>query len=202
MLMPVLVALAIGVGVLRGGSLRNFAGLDLRWIPLVVASFALQLLLFTPFLHRPLLAVAVEPLYVLSMLMVAAWVALNWRVPGMPLIAVGLLSNLVAIVANGGHMPISPAAARYAGSLAHFAESNVSNNSLLAPPEQVRLWILTDILPLPQWFPLANVFSVGDVLLAAGLATLCYRTVRQPLAAKPGHLAEVPPAGVSAGRPE
>src|SRR6476469_3914039 len=99
MLMPLLVALAIGVGVLRGGALRNFAGLDLRWIPLVVASFALQLLLFTPFLHRPLIAVAVEPLYILSMGMAAAWVALNWRIPGMPLIALGLLSNLIAIVA-------------------------------------------------------------------------------------------------------
>jgi hypothetical protein len=180
MLMPLLIALAIVVGLLRGGSLRNFAALPLRWVPLIIASFVLQLFLFTPFLHRPLIGVAVEPLYLLSMAMATVWVAVNWRIPGMPLIGLGLLMNFVAIAANGGHMPVSPESARYAGKIGNFAPgSAISNNSVLAAPEQARLWILTDIIPLPKEFPLANVFSIGDVLLVIGIGLLCYRTIRR-----------------------
>ena len=179
MLMPLLILLAIAAGLLRGGSLLHFATLPLRWIPLIVASFALQLFLFTPFLHQPLIAVAVEPLYLLSMAIAAVWVALNWRIPGMPLIGLGLLLNLAAIAANGGHMPVSPESARYAGKLSSLAnQPSISNNSLRIAPEQAHLWILTDIIALPKAFPLANVFSIGDVLLALGIALLCHRTVR------------------------
>lgn len=179
MLIPLLIVVAIGAALLRGGSLRNFAALSLRWIPLIIGSFVLQLLLFTPFLHRPLIDVTVEPLYVLSMVMAAAWVALNWRIPGMLLIALGVGSNLAAIVANGGRMPISPAGALYNGEIANFASgTTVSNNSLLAAPDQVRLWLLTDILPMPKGLPLSGVYSIGDILLAAGLMFLCYRTAR------------------------
>src|SRR5262245_25214777 len=179
MLMPLLIALAIVVGLLRGGSLRNFAALPLRWVPLIIASFILQLFLFTPFLHRPLIDVAVEPLYLLSMAMATVWVALNWRIPGMPLVAVGLLMNFVAIAANGGHMPVSRENMLYSGKIVNFADgATTSNNSVLASPEQARLWILTDIIPLPKEFPLANVFSIGDVLLVIGIGLLCYRTIR------------------------
>lgn len=181
MLMPLLIVLAIAAGLLRGGSLANFAFLPLRWVALIIASFGLQLLLFTPFLHRPLLDVAVAPLYILSMLMAAAWVGLNWRLPGMPLIALGLGLNLVAIAANGGHMPVAPESARYAGKLVgDVAAGSVSNNSMRLPPDQVHLWILTDIIALPKAFPLANVFSIGDLLLIVGIMLLCYRTVQNP----------------------
>lgn len=187
MLIPTLILVSIVVGVLRGGSLRHFADLPLRWIPLIVASFALQLLLFTPFRRQPLISVAVEPLYIVSMLMAIVWVARNWHIPGMPLIALGLLMNAVAIVANGGHMPVSAASAAYAGKIGNFAAgADVSNNSQLADASQVHLWVLTDIIPLPSWFPLANVFSIGDVLLVIGIMFLCYQTVRHtPPATQP-----------------
>jgi len=178
MLMPLLVALAIIAGLLRGGSLRNFAALPLRWVPLIIGSFALQLFLFTPFIDQPLIVVPVAPLYVLSMIMAAVWVALNWRIPGMPLITLGLLMNFAAIVANGGYMPVSPDAVRYAGKIAQFADgATVSNNGLLASPDQVRLWIFTDIIALPKALPLAGVFSIGDIVLVVGIGLLCYRTM-------------------------
>lgn len=178
MLMPLLITLAIALGLLRGGSLRNFAALPLRWVPLIIASFVLQLLLFTPFRHQPLLDIAVAPLYLASMAMGATWVVLNWRIPGMAVAGLGLFMNFAAIAANGGHMPVSPEDARYAGKITSYAAGTaISNNSILVQPEHVRLWILTDIIPLPKEFPLAHVFSIGDVLIVIGLAVLCYRTV-------------------------
>jgi hypothetical protein len=178
MLMPAIVVLAIIVALLRGGSLRHFGALHLRWIPLVGASLVLQLLLFTPFSKAPVVAFAIPELYVLSMLLLVAWVAVNWRVPGMALLAAGLLCNTIAIAVNGGYMPVAPESAAYAGRIGNYATEGMAvNNNSIATNSNVHLWILTDILALPHWFPLANVFSPGDVLIVAGACFLCYRTV-------------------------
>jgi hypothetical protein len=175
------------VALWRGGSLRNFNDLHLRWIPLAIGSFALQLLIFTPFRQAPLIADWTTQLYVLSMALLVLWVAVNWHIPGMLLMAAGLLANFAAILANGGYMPVSPESARYAGQIARYAAQGlpVANNSL-AVDGPVRLWPLTDIIALPGWVPFAAVFSIGDVLLTFGAALLCYRTIRQPPQARPG----------------
>ena len=90
MLRLAIIVLVIVVALLRGGSLRNFAAVKLRWLPLVIAGFVLQLLIFTPSASSPLVAFATLPLYVLSLALLAIWVAANWRIPGMALIAIGL----------------------------------------------------------------------------------------------------------------
>ena len=180
MLRLVIIVLVIVVALLRGGSLRNLAELQLRWLPLVIAGFMLQLLIFTPFARSPLLAAATVPIYVLSMLLLVIWVAANWRIPGMALIGIGLALNVIAITANGGHMPVSPESARYAGTIGNYASENtfVANNSI-ATQDNVRFWLLTDIIAIPKQVPFANVISIGDVLLTIGVGILCYRTIRR-----------------------
>jgi hypothetical protein len=39
-----------------------------------------------------------------------------------------------------------------------------------APRDIVALGPLTDVFTMPAWVPMANVFSVGDVLIAGGVA--------------------------------
>ena len=187
MLRLAIIVLVIVVALLRGGSLRNLAALQLRWLPLVIAGFVLQLLIFTPFAHSPLVAFATVPIYVLSMILLVIWVAANWRIPGMALIAIGLALNVIAITANGGHMPVSPESARYAGTIGNYSSEGafVANNSI-ATQANVRFWPLTDIIAIPQQVPFANVLSIGDVLLTIGVGSLCYRTIRRaPAPAKP-----------------
>jgi hypothetical protein len=185
----------IAVALLRGGALVNLVELRLRWIPLVLAALAVQLLIFTPFRQEPLIPAWTTQLYMLSMAMLTVWVTLNWRIPGMALMALGLLSNFAAIAANDGYMPVAPESARYAGRLARYAAEGlpVANNSI-ATGDQARLWLLTDILPIPAGLPFANVYSVGDVLLTLGGALLCYRTIRRPRALAP-ELGAAPTAG-------
>jgi Family of unknown function (DUF5317) len=184
MISVVILLPVIAVALLRGGALVNLMELHLRWVPLVLAALAVQLLIFTPFRAAPLIPAWTIQLYLLSMAMLTLWVALNWRIPGMALMALGLLSNFVAIAANGGYMPVAPESARYAGRLARYTSEGlpVANNSI-ATGDQARLWLLTDILPIPAGVPFANVYSVGDVLLTIGGALFCYRTIRQPAAA-------------------
>jgi hypothetical protein len=179
MLRLLIVAAVIAVALLRGGSLQRFAALQVRLLPLVLGAFALQLLIFTPFLRAPLVGIASSGLYVLSMALLVVWVAFNRRLPGILLMAAGVLLNTAAIVANGGTMPLWPEAARIAGTLRMFAAGEVGehNNSTLAGAD-VQLWLLTDILPVPGWVPFATVYSIGDVLLTLGVCILCWRTMR------------------------
>jgi uncharacterized protein DUF5317 len=187
MLRLAIVVLVIVVALLRGGSLRNFAAVQLRWLPLVIAGFALQLLIFTPFARSPLVAFATLPIYVLSLALLALWVAANWRIPGMALIAIGLALNVAVIAANGGHMPVLPEGARLAGQYeALAADDPRTSKHLLMASEQVRLWLLSDIIVIPHGVPGASVLSIGDLALTVGIAILCYSTtLRAPALAAP-----------------
>jgi hypothetical protein len=182
MLRLILLGLVVLAAWARGGSLANFALLPLRSLPLVAAGFGIQLVIFTSL--RDTLGiggVAVPALYVLSMALLTLWVALNRRVPGMALMGLGLLCNFAAIVANDGYMPVSPASASFAGTLSRYQEEGgTRSNNSVAADEGVRLWLLTDILPVPKQVPFANVLSIGDVILTVGAGVLCYRTVRGP----------------------
>lgn len=202
MLRGLIVLAVIAVALLRGGSLRNFAAVRLRALPLVFASLALQILIFNPIADERLGPAATGISYLLSMALLIVWVALNRAVPGMLLVAAGVLMNTAAIAANGGFMPVDPQAAQYAGRLAQYPTEGlpVSNNSV-ALAEGVRLWLLTDIFPVPAGIPLANVFSLGDILLTAGIAYFCYGVISGALG-RPAAPAQPPaPSGEPAREP-
>ena len=95
------------------------------------------------------------------------------RIPGMAIVAAGAVSNLAAIVANGGYMP----AARSA--LAALGKTDPTTYSNSASIEHPALEPLTDIFAMPAWLPFANVFSVGDILIAVGVATTIVLAMRR-----------------------
>lgn len=163
--MFMLYALVAGTlaGWFRGGNLAGLAGLRVRWAPLAVAGLLVQVILFFgPVADR--IGSLGMPIYLGSTLAVLIVVVRNLRVGGMGVIAVGALSNLVAIAANGGSMPASPEALAVLGK---DVNPGYSNSVVLVDPA---VWFLTDIFALPHGIPFANVFSVGDVLIAAGVA--------------------------------
>jgi hypothetical protein len=100
----------------------------------------------------------------------AVFLVANRRVPGMPLTALGAALNLLAITANGGVMPASPAALARAG--LPVDPPGFQNSAALDEP---RLAFLGDVFAIPASWPFSNVFSVGDVLIGAGLAWAVHR---------------------------
>jgi Family of unknown function (DUF5317) len=99
-----------------------------------------------------------------AVLIVAALV--NVRLLGAGVVALGMLSNLAAVLANGGHMPARASALRAAGVLYR----GVHNNSAVASHPSLP-WLI-DRWPVPAWIPMGNVYSVGDVLIAVGAIVL------------------------------
>jgi hypothetical protein len=172
--MFILYAVVVGLaaGILTGGRLAAIGDLRFRWAPLVLVGFLAQVVLFSDAVSERVGDLG-PILYVGSTLVVVAAVLRNAAVPGMPLVALGALSNLVAIVANGGFMPASPAAM---AALGKDAPTAYSNSAVLAQPA---LGPLTDIFALPVWLPLHNIFSVGDVLLGVGVAIALATAMRR-----------------------
>jgi lipoprotein signal peptidase len=185
----ILYALVAGliVGVAVGGRPSALASIQFRWAPLILVGFLAQVVLFTDAVASRI-GGAGPPIYVVTTVMVGAAVLRNIGLPGLPLIVLGALSNLVAILANGGFMPATPDAVASLGK--HGAVTIYSNSSLVASPS---LAPLVDRFALPQWLPFANVFSIGDVLIASGVIVLIVATMRRP--------AEPAPRGEPEGEP-
>ena len=183
-LYPLLIAILLAV--LTGGHVDRLADLRLRWWGLAVGGLMVQVALFSPVASG--LGGIGPVVYVGSTAAVFITVLANLRRPGLALVAIGAFLNLVAIVANGGFMPTTPAALLAAGK---DPAQGYSNSVELAQPQ---LAPLTDLFALPAAVPLANVFSVGDVAIGFGTAWLAYTTMRR----RPEGADESPPPSVTA----
>jgi hypothetical protein len=161
--MLILWAIPLGViaGYLLGGRAEGISSLHFRWPWLAIGGLLLQVVLFSPL--GDIAGSAGPALYIVSTAAVFVAVLRNVRIPGLVLVALGSLSNLAAITANGGAMPADAEALVIAG----LDPKGHTNSVVLADPA---LRPLTDIYAAPSWVPFANVFSVGDVLIGLGVA--------------------------------
>ncbi len=173
--------LAVLIGLACGGSPVGWDGLRLRWWMLGAGSLGVQLVLFNPPLDEQAWALAWGPwLFAVSLVGVALVLLRNAatmplaRTP-LRIAALGVGLNLLVIGANGGYMPRSTEASAAVGRpVDTIADGQrLANVGILS--DSTRLPWLGDVLPEPQWLPLSNVLSVGDLLLAAGLAWWAFR---------------------------
>jgi hypothetical protein len=161
------------LGFALGGRPAGLAAIRFRFGALAVFGFAAQIVLFSePVSER--IGDLGAPLYVASTALVFGVLLANVRIPGLPLVALGAASNLLAIVTNGGYMPASAAALAEAGKV---VPGGYSNSAVVAAPA---LAPLTDVFALPPWVPFGNVFSVGDLLIGVGIALAIVVAMRRP----------------------
>ena len=177
--MPALgVFLGLALGLLAGGQLGNLVYVRLRWLPLLLvaaaARFGLDAALTAGAVPDSLRLWLVLVAYVLLTTMLLA----NRGLPGMTAAALGTAANGIAIVANGGWMPVwqpSLAAAGFDPNTLHS-----SFYRMLVGPVDASFFAhggpLVDIIPIPIPI-LQSVASVGDLLLGAGLAFFIFAAV-------------------------
>ncbi len=177
------IALGLILGLLAGGSLTNLASVRLRWVAILM--FAVILRYGTEFLlvrGNGLVELIRLPLFLFAFVLLLAALWVNRTQPGMRLAFVGILSNTIAITANGGHMPIWIPSLEAAGfNLADLTSPfHVALGANLNADFLLHAGPLADILPIP--LPLVrNVASIGDVFLTAGLAFFLFATVVRTL---------------------
>jgi MFS family permease len=157
-----------------GGRLTALADLQFRHRWLLAVALALQVLIISlvpsggGWWH--------EAVHMATYLMGGAFVVLNRHVPFLWLVGAGGLMNFAAIAANGGVMPARAEALATAGLT---PEPGFANSATLPEP---RLAFLGDVFAIPDTWPLANVFSVGDICIALGVLVLLHRVSESRLA--------------------
>ncbi len=164
---------------LTGGRLRYIENFHLKALILGVGAFAVQLLIFTS-RGESLLGVLLPWIYVLSLLMLVAFLLVNYRVFGVPILLVGLMLNILVIGANHGRMPADPQALVATGQSSHAEElaRNGTAANLVLMSEQTHLNFLGDHIVLPFLGDLGSAYSIGDLVALVGEAALVYGMVR------------------------
>jgi hypothetical protein len=183
-LLPSVLAAAAGL-VLRRKSAR-FGDFRFAWWGIVLVAFGIELALYNPPVDSMPLAVTFGPwVWVASRIALLGAVARNvrlrgsWSIPCLVL-GLGIALNTVVIVANDGYMPQSVSAATSVwGVRAAGQEVEPGRLQNTRPMDSdSRLSWLGDVLPQPTWLPRPNVLSIGDVLLAVGMAGWIFSNLR------------------------
>jgi len=174
MILLVAPAATVIVAILRGGKLLRLVSLPLRWPGVPALAFTAQavviyFLVFDGWEFQVLRAA----ILILSYLALLLTVCINRRIPGMALLGIGLVLNLAVILANGGYMPVTPETMQRIGQT-NAAEIEPGTRvagckDIVLPKGQTRLWVLSDIIVLPPSLHIPWAFSVGDVLIVAGM---------------------------------
>ena len=175
MLIGAALLLALCTVPLAGGRIGALADVRFERAWALPAALGLQMLIVYVLPGAPgeVLNAAHVASYVLALVFVVA----NRRVPGLLIIAAGGALNFLAIAANAGVMPASRSALATAG-LADTHGQFASSASVAHP----MLGFLGDVFAVPASWPVHNVFSVGDVLIVAGVAIGLHVICRSRLA--------------------
>jgi hypothetical protein len=182
LLVPALVTTLTGARLV--GSLAGLQRQRIEWWPLALGSIAIQLILFNPPVDRQAWALVWGPWIWMASLVVFIAVLVRNSIcnpvgrGAFRLAALGVALNLIVVVANGGHMPQSPAA-RLAvrGTPLVVAGSAPQLRNVAPSNSDTRLGWLGDSLAQPDWLPTANVVSVGDIVLSVAMAWWAFRAV-------------------------
>ena len=182
------IAAALVIAVLFGGDVRRLSQIKIRHLELLLAAFAVKVavaILGTT--HSQGAVLVARPLNVIGAILLLAVVWFNRRIPGALLFGAGLILNLIVIVAFGGRMPVL---------LPHDADPNSPVLALLrggldplhvALTRPQGLWFIGDIFAIPGLGGHSSLVSIGDLLMAAGVAWLIIRCSQRAPALTPAY---------------
>ncbi len=176
MIILLVLLLVLLVSLARGGQLAALLQVQPRHLWILFAPLAFQLVAFSSFgdQNSPIGVPWAVVLYMASLACAALALWLNRQLPGVTWIAAGLTLNWLVIALNGGFMPVWTPARELAG----MPPLTGRDMNVIPVDASTRLPFLGDIIPLPAWVPLANVFSIGDVFITLGGVLLIWKLTR------------------------
>ncbi|MCL5292665.1 MAG: DUF5317 domain-containing protein [Actinobacteria bacterium] len=157
------------IGYLTGGKIGKSPNVDVRGVWLPLSALTLQVLLFASFSPVAHLSPYLKAIFhLVSYLLLLVFLAFNLKITGVAIIGLGMVLNLIAILANGGFMPTTARALALAGLKAdgHRESQGALYNNVVT--DNPRLLVLGDIFAIPKGMPMSNVFSIGDLIIGLG----------------------------------
>ena len=173
------VLLSLVLGVLTGGKLSRLGDIKLERFPWIAGAFVVKfgsvLLLQGKDEPSPGLCMGIS---LVTYLVLFYGLYPNLRLPGFVPMALGMFLNFMAIMANGGRMPVDPH-----GIGMSLLESQVrdlgSSLTHQVIPDGVRLRFLADIFGWRFLSKVPTTFSVGDILMAGGVLWFVLHTLHR-----------------------
>lgn len=169
--------LSIAAGWIARGRLRNLSGLQFRGVPFLLAALLVALL--------PLLVTVSDgtarALSVVANLVVIAFLVVNARAQrggvraGIAVIVAGWALNALVITANAG-MPLSTWAYAQSGQTDEITAGEGGFYKIVVADSDTVLRPLGDVIPIRA---IAQVVSIGDILIVAGIGIVVVVAMRR-----------------------
>jgi Family of unknown function (DUF5317) len=175
LLIASVLVIAVLLGYVAGGRLRALEQLRLRWWWLAPLGLLMQLAPLP--LHGHVDKQVSVGLLIASYPVLLAFVWRNIRLPGLPLMFIGLAMNLLVISVNDG-MPVTRHALEASGQgnlLQDLIHHGGAKHHLAGPDDA--LLPLADVIAIGP--PVRQVVSAGDLVVYAGLVWLIVAVMRR-----------------------
>lgn len=177
------------IGFLMRGRLSNLSRLRLRWAPLALVGFSMQLI------NPP----GRWPLFMLlgSFVLLTIFAVANIKTAGFALIMIGVAMNFTVIAVNGG-MPVARQALIASGQvdtlsdLVNSADGYVKHH--LADADD-RVVFLADVIALPA--PISQAISLGDIYTYGGVLVVIVAAMRRRVEDEDAEAATSLPAAIA-----
>lgn len=174
MILALSIIIGLAAGFIKARIRREpYQPIELKHLWLVlIAALPQFLAFFLPATRERIPDQWIPPMLITSQLILLVFVWINRKIPGIWLLGLGTLLNLVVISLNGGWMPISPQTLEHLGASEgtwQIGSRHGYSKDIVLAKDNTILWFLSDVLTLPLWIPYRVAFSIGDVLLAIGV---------------------------------
>jgi len=158
------IILAIIIGYLLKGRLKNIDIMNIKAVYLVLIGFLIKFAIVMSVQHALIArGIIAYILYLIQYSLLLIFVIINRKNKYILIMGIGFLLNAVPIFANGGAMPVSTSAAQSIG----LTKEVWTEGLYRAIDGTTKLNFLGDIIPYK--LVRAYVISIGDIILAIGL---------------------------------
>lgn len=172
------IVIGLLLAVVTGGRTSALAQVHLRGERVLLASLAVSM--FAPTIDSSNTlpsTVLLWMLWVTPLLIVIGVLVFNLRLPGLALVLLGIVLNLLVVLANGG-MPVSADSVGLVSDIGALQELDQSWLHVLLEPDTA-FPFLADVIPIPgpSWH--RGVVSLGDLYMSFGLAYMLFMSTHQ-----------------------
>lgn len=181
MAFAIIVLLVFLLAIISGGKIQNLKYVKFRFSWMVFIGLFLKVLTNSGLRYSIGLSDShAAKLYILSFVFIAAFIILNSKLKGFVLVGLGLSSNLLAIAANAGRMPVKEEyfyLTTAPEEIEKYYQGLSAYNYIPTGPD-TKLYYLCDIILMPHWIMITRVFSVGDILITIGAAYFVWTVIK------------------------